>query len=36
MVAVMARLIREGAVEVGEQPRLGAPIIGDASPAPLS
>jgi diguanylate cyclase (GGDEF)-like protein len=35
MVAVMARLIREGAVEVGEQPRLGTPFIGDASPAPL-
>ena len=35
MVAVMARLIRDGAIEVGEQPRLGSPIAGDASPAPL-
>jgi diguanylate cyclase (GGDEF)-like protein len=26
IVAVMARLIREGAVQVGEQPRLGAPL----------
>jgi diguanylate cyclase (GGDEF)-like protein len=31
-VAVMARLIREGAVEVGEQPRLGSPLVGDESP----
>jgi diguanylate cyclase (GGDEF)-like protein len=35
MVAVMARLVREGAVQVGEQPRLGAPIAGETSPAPL-
>ncbi|MEA2308941.1 MAG: hypothetical protein QOI65_1227 [Thermoleophilaceae bacterium] len=35
MVAVMARLIREGAIEVGEQPRLGTPMLGDISPAPI-
>jgi diguanylate cyclase (GGDEF)-like protein len=32
IVAVMARLIREGAIEVGEQPRLGTPLADDASP----
>jgi polar amino acid transport system substrate-binding protein len=31
-VRVMARLIREGAVEVGEQPRLGAPLHVEESP----
>jgi HD-GYP domain-containing protein (c-di-GMP phosphodiesterase class II) len=30
-VRVMARLIREGAVQVGEQPRLGAPLVGEES-----
>ena len=32
IVRIMARLIREGAVEVGEQPRLGTPLADDASP----
>ncbi|HKP89208.1 MAG TPA: diguanylate cyclase [Thermoleophilaceae bacterium] len=31
-VRVMARLIREGAIEVGEQPRLGSPLVGEESP----
>jgi diguanylate cyclase (GGDEF)-like protein len=31
VVAVMARLVREGAIEVGEQPRLGHPLAGGAS-----
>jgi HD-GYP domain-containing protein (c-di-GMP phosphodiesterase class II) len=31
-VRVMARLIREGAVEVGEQPRLGSPLSAAESP----
>ena len=31
VVKVMARLVREGAVEVGEQPRLGHPLAGGAS-----
>jgi diguanylate cyclase (GGDEF)-like protein len=31
VVGVMARLVREGAVEVGEQPRLGHPLAGGAS-----
>jgi diguanylate cyclase (GGDEF)-like protein len=31
-VRVMARLIREGAIEVGEQPRLGSPLVGEGSP----
>jgi HD-GYP domain-containing protein (c-di-GMP phosphodiesterase class II) len=31
-VRVMARLIREGAVEVGEQPRLGSPLLAEGSP----
>jgi diguanylate cyclase (GGDEF)-like protein len=35
IVRVMARLIREGAVQVGEQPRLGTPLADDAS-SPLS
>lgn len=30
-VAVMARLVRERAIEVGEQPRLGHPLAGGAS-----
>jgi diguanylate cyclase (GGDEF)-like protein len=35
IVRVMARLIREGAIQVGEQPRLGTPLADDAS-SPLS
>jgi diguanylate cyclase (GGDEF)-like protein len=31
VVRVMARLVREGAIEVGEQPRLGHPLAGGAS-----
>ena len=31
VVTVMARLVREGAIEVGEQPRLGHPLAGGAS-----
>jgi hypothetical protein len=33
----MARLVREGAVQVGEQPRLGTPLADDspAGDAPL-
>jgi diguanylate cyclase (GGDEF)-like protein len=31
IVALMARLVREGAIEVGEQPRLGHPLAGGAS-----
>jgi diguanylate cyclase (GGDEF)-like protein len=31
VVKVMARLVREGAIEVGEQPRLGHPLAGGAS-----
>jgi diguanylate cyclase (GGDEF)-like protein len=31
-VRVMARLIREGAIQVGEQPRLGAPLADEDSP----
>jgi HD-GYP domain-containing protein (c-di-GMP phosphodiesterase class II) len=31
IVSVMARLIREGAVQVGEQPRLGTPLADDPS-----
>ena len=34
VVRVMARLVREGAIEVGEQPRLGTPLGGEPSPAP--
>jgi HD-GYP domain-containing protein (c-di-GMP phosphodiesterase class II) len=34
VVATMARLIREGAVEVGEQPRLGTPLRDDVPPLP--
>jgi HD-GYP domain-containing protein (c-di-GMP phosphodiesterase class II) len=33
-VATMARLVREGAVEVGEQPRLGTPLADDVPPLP--
>jgi diguanylate cyclase (GGDEF)-like protein len=33
VVRVMARLIREGAVKVGEQPRLGTPLADDPLPA---
>ena len=29
-VRTMGRLIREGAIEVGEQPRLGLPLADDA------
>jgi diguanylate cyclase (GGDEF)-like protein len=42
-VRTMGRLVREGAIEVGEQPRLGVPLAGedpqslaDEPPAPLS
>jgi diguanylate cyclase (GGDEF)-like protein len=41
-VRTMARLVRDGAVEVGEQPRLGVPLaegpaaVADDPPAPLS
>jgi HD-GYP domain-containing protein (c-di-GMP phosphodiesterase class II) len=35
-VRVMARLIREGAVEVGEQPRLGAPIADESPTLPAA
>jgi diguanylate cyclase (GGDEF)-like protein len=31
VVDLMARLVREGAIEVGEQPRLGHPLAGGAS-----
>jgi HD-GYP domain-containing protein (c-di-GMP phosphodiesterase class II) len=31
VVGVIARLVREGAIEVGEQPRLGHPLAGGAS-----
>jgi diguanylate cyclase (GGDEF)-like protein len=31
VVRVIARLVREGAIEVGEQPRLGHPLAGGAS-----
>ena len=31
VVAVMARLVREGAIEVGDSPRLGHPLAGGAS-----
>jgi diguanylate cyclase (GGDEF)-like protein len=31
MVRLMARLIREGAIQVGEQPRLGTPLADDPS-----
>jgi diguanylate cyclase (GGDEF)-like protein len=31
LVGVMARLVREGAIEVGESPRLGHPLAGGAS-----
>jgi diguanylate cyclase (GGDEF)-like protein len=31
VVAVMARLVRDGRIEVGEQPRLGHPLAGGAS-----
>jgi len=33
-VRTMARLIREGAIEVGEQPRLGMPLVDDPSSLP--
>jgi diguanylate cyclase (GGDEF)-like protein len=36
VVRVMARLIREGAIEVGEQPRLGSPLPGEESPTPAA
>jgi HD-GYP domain-containing protein (c-di-GMP phosphodiesterase class II) len=31
VVSVIVRLVREGAIEVGEQPRLGHPLAGGAS-----
>jgi diguanylate cyclase (GGDEF)-like protein len=34
VVRTMARLIREGAIEVGEQPRLGTPLADDVPPLP--
>jgi HD-GYP domain-containing protein (c-di-GMP phosphodiesterase class II) len=32
-VSTMTRLVREGTIQVGEQPRLGVPLADDASPS---